>query len=34
MVDDLASRQGITLEKFMSAILPEGLFEACLEFRA
>jgi hypothetical protein len=34
MVDDLADRQGITPEKFMNAILTEGLFEANLELRA
>ena len=34
MVDDLAGRQRITSEKFMSAILSEGLFEAYLELRA
>ena len=34
MVDDLADWQGITLEKFMNAILTEGLFEANLELRA
>ena len=34
MVDDLACRQGITPEKFMNAILTEGLFEAYLELRA
>ena len=33
MVDDLACRQGITLEKFMNAILAEGLFEAYFELR-
>ena len=34
MVDDLAGRQRITSEKFMSTILSEGLFEAYLELRA
>jgi hypothetical protein len=34
MVDDLAGRQSITPEKFMNAILNEGLFEAYLELRA
>ncbi len=33
MVDDLAGRQGLTPEKFMNAILTEGLFEAYLELR-
>ena len=34
IVDDPAGRQGITPEKFMNAILTEGLFEANLELRA
>lgn len=34
MVDDLASRQGIGIEKFMGAILNEGLYEAYLELCA
>jgi hypothetical protein len=34
VVDDPAGRQGITPEKFMNAILTEGLFEANLELRA
>ena len=34
MVDELAAQQGITPEKFMSAILSEGLYEAYLEFHA
>jgi hypothetical protein len=34
MVDELAAQQGITPEKFMSAILQEGLYEAFLEFNA
>jgi hypothetical protein len=34
IVDDPAGRLGITPEKFMNAILTEGLFEAYLELRA
>ena len=33
-VDELAAQQGIAPEKFMSAILSEGLYEAYLEFYA
>ena len=33
-VDEFAAQQGITPEKFMSAILSEGLYEVYLEFMA
>jgi hypothetical protein len=34
MVDELAARQGIAPERFMSAILSEGLYEAYIEVMA